>query len=136
MVGVPINVLNRLLAGVDPHLCRTGKFSGAIYNSRFQHARPEFAAVVKTRDTLKKRICVIRHIACADHTIGEVERTIIVAEMLVIVPQPRHEEAALGIDYFRVRRWFNIGVRSDADNAFATHHDACCRRDAKVAGIE
>ena len=95
MVGIPIDVLNRLLGGVDPHLGRTRKFSGAIDDSRFQNARPELAAVVEPRDAFKKRIGVVRHIARAGDAIGEVERAIVVAEMLMIVPQPRHQEATL-----------------------------------------
>src|SRR5215471_21468390 len=56
--------------------------------------------------------------------------------MLVIVPQPRHEKLIMRIDDLRVRRWFKIGVRSDAYNSLTANEDARCRRDAKITGIE
>src|SRR5437773_11702691 len=40
------------------------------------------------------------------------------------------------IDNLRVRRWFKIGVRSDAHNSLAANEHARCRRDAKIARIE
>src|SRR2546423_13040582 len=59
VVGVPIDVLNRLLGGVDPHLGRTCEFSSTVDDAGLQNARPELRAVVKARDTLKKGIGVI-----------------------------------------------------------------------------
>src|SRR5438552_17124821 len=56
--------------------------------------------------------------------------------MLVIVPQPRHEELIMRIDNLRVRRWFKIGVWPDAHNSLAANEHARCRRDAKIARIE
>ena len=54
VVGIPIDVLDRLLGGVDPHLGRTGEFSGAIDDSGFQNARAKLAAVVEARDALQE----------------------------------------------------------------------------------
>ena len=118
MIGVPIDILNCLLGGIDPHLCRTRKLPGTIDNPRFQHARPQFAAIIETRDPLQEGIGVICHIARAGHAVGEIERAIVVTEMLVIVPQPRHQELIMRVDNLRVRRWFKIGVRSDAHGRF------------------
>src|SRR5882724_12334761 len=136
MVGIPIDVLNRLLRCVDPHLGGTSKVSCTIDNSRFQNTWPQLTAVVEPRDAFKKRIGVVRHIARAGDAIGEVERAIVVAKMLMIVPQSGHQEATLRVDDLRVCGWFNIGIRSDADNAFASHYHTRCRGDAEIAWIE
>ena len=90
MIGVPIDILNCLLGGVDPHFRGTRKLPGTIDNPCFQNARPQFAAIIETRDPLEEGIGVIRHVARAGHAISEVERAVVVAEMLVIVPQTRH----------------------------------------------
>src|SRR6266542_2506898 len=83
MVSVPIDVLNCLLGGVHPHFRGTRKLPVTIDDSGFQHARPELAAVIEARNALKKRISVIRQVTRAGHAISEVERAIVVAEMLV-----------------------------------------------------
>ena len=42
----------------------------------------------------------------------------------------------MGIDDLGVRSWFNIGVRSDADNALAADDNTRSRRNANIAWIE
>ena len=86
MIGIPIDVLYCLLGSVHSHFRGTRKLPVTIDDSGFQHARPELAAVIEARNALKKRISVIRHVARAGHAISEVERAIVVAEMLMIVP--------------------------------------------------
>src|SRR5439155_18903828 len=54
VVSVPIDVLNRLLGGVHPHLRRTRELACAVDNTDFQNARPELGAGVETDDALKK----------------------------------------------------------------------------------
>ena len=136
MVGVPIDVLNRLLGGVDPHLGRTCEFSSAIDDAGFQNARPELRAVVKARDALEKGIGVIRHVSRACDAIGKVQSAVVVVEMLVTVPHSRHEETTVRIDDFRVCRWLNLGIPPHADDAVARDDDGRSRRDPKIPRIE
>src|SRR5207244_6860143 len=70
------------------------------------------------------------------HAIGKIERAIVVTKMLVIVPQPRHEELIMRIDNLRVRRWLDLGFGSKANNALAANEHTRCRRDAKIARIK
>src|SRR5215475_8095965 len=88
MVGIPIYILRRLLGRVDTHLGRPGELASAINDAGFQYARTEFGASIETRDTLQEGIRVIRHVARACDAVSEIERTINVAEMLMIIPQP------------------------------------------------
>ena len=136
VIGIPIDVLNRLVRGVHPHFGRARKFSGAVDNPCFQNARAELGAIIETRDPLEKSIGVICHIARAGHAIGEIERAIVVTEMLVIVPQPRHQELIMRVDNLRVRSWFDVGARADAHNSLTANEHARCRCDAKIARIE
>ena len=86
VVGIPIDVLNRLLGRIDAHLGRPGELSGAVNDAGFQYARPKLAAIIEARDALQESIGVVRHVARAGHAIGQIERAIDVAEMLMIIP--------------------------------------------------
>src|SRR5438094_5770325 len=99
MVSVPIDVLNCLLRSVHSHFRGTRKLPVTIDDSGFQHARTELAPVVETGDALEKAINVIRHVAPACYTVSEIQTAIVVAEMLTIIPQPRHQEATLPSDH-------------------------------------
>ena len=94
MPGVPIDVTDRFLGSLDPHLGGPGKLAGAVDDARFQNPRPKLRTVVVARDALQKSVGIIAHVARAGHAIGKIERaTFGTAKMLVIVPQPRHQEA-------------------------------------------
>src|SRR5262245_21582122 len=88
MVGIPIYILSRLLGGIDAHLERTGELASAVDDTGFQNARAGLGAIIETRDTLQETIRVVRHVASACDAVSEIERTINVAEMLMIIPQP------------------------------------------------
>src|SRR6516164_7235203 len=103
MVGIPIYILRRLLGGIDTHLGRPGELASAINDAGFQYARTEFGVSIETCDAFQESIRVIRHVASACDTVSEIERTINVAEMLMIIPQSGHQKSALRID--------NLGAR-------------------------
>src|SRR5262249_21355082 len=98
VVRIPIDVFNRLLSSVDPHLGRSSKLARTVDDSGLQDSRTELGAIVESRDALEKFIRVIRHVSRTGHTVREVQSAIVVAEMLMIVPQPRHEESPLRVD--------------------------------------
>ena len=114
----------------------TGELAGAVDDAGFQNARAELAAVIKARDALQKTVGVVSHVARAGHAIGQIERAIDVAEVLVVVPQPGHQEPAVRVDDLGVGRWLQIGVRVHAHDAIAAHQHAGTRSDAQVARIE
>ncbi len=137
VVGVPIDVLDRFGGVIGSHLGRAGKLSRAVDDSGLQNSRSQLAAFVVSRHAFEEGVGVVSHVARARHTVGEVECAVFgAAKMLVIVPKPWHQEAAPGVDHFRVGRWFEIGVRGDADNAIAAHQHAAPRCDAEIARIE
>ena len=86
MVGIPIDILNRLLSRIDAHLGGPGELSSAVNDAGFQYARPELAAIIEARDALQESIRVISHVARACDAVSEIERAIDVAEMLMIIP--------------------------------------------------
>src|SRR5439155_15496079 len=102
----------------------------------FQHARPELAAIVETRNALQEIIRVVGHITRTSHTISEIERALDIAKMLVVVPQPRHQKAAMCVNDLSVRRWFDLSVGCHAHDSISTDMDAgpCCN--TKIARIE
>ena len=61
MVGIPIDILNRLLSRIGAHLGGPGELSSAVNDAGFQYARPELAAIIEARDALQKRIRVVGH---------------------------------------------------------------------------
>src|SRR5437867_6254878 len=95
VVGIPIDILNRLLGRIDAHLGRPRKLASAVDDAGFQHARPEFAAIIEARYALQESVGIVGHVSRASHTVSEIEWTIDVTEMLVVVPQPRHKKAAM-----------------------------------------
>src|SRR5215470_5550387 len=98
VIGIPIDILLGLLGRIDAHLGRPGELASAVNNAGFQNTRAEFGALVETRDALQESIRVICHVARARDAVNEVERTVDVAKMLMIIPQPRHQKSALRID--------------------------------------
>src|SRR4030095_4680667 len=106
MVGIPIYILRRLLGRIHTHLGRSGELASAVNNAGFQYARTQFGAIIETRDTLQESIRVIRHVASACDAVSEIERTVNVAEMLMIIPQPRHQESVMRIDNLGARGLF------------------------------
>ena len=102
VVGVPVDVLDRFVGRVDAHLGRPGELAGAVDDAGLQHARTDLGAGVETRDALQEPVGVVRHVARAGDAVGEIEHAVVVAEVLVVVPQARHQEAAVRIDDFRV----------------------------------
>ncbi len=66
--------------------------------------RAEFLVGIEASDTLEKGIGVIGHIASARHPVRQVERAILVAEMLVVVPKARHQKLAGGVNHARAVR--------------------------------
>ena len=74
VVGVPVDVADRLLGGIDPHLGRAGELPGAVDDAGFQNARAKLAAVIKARDALEKTVDIVRHVARAGHAVGQIER--------------------------------------------------------------
>src|SRR5262245_50905495 len=76
VIGIPIDVLDRLLRSVDSHLGWAGKFPGSIDNSGFQNARAKLGAIVVTSDALWKKVGVVSHVACAGDAVGKIERSL------------------------------------------------------------
>src|SRR5215475_11493590 len=103
MVGIPIYILSRLLGGIDAHLGRPGELASAVDDAGFQNARAELGAIIETRHTLQEAIRVIRHVASTCDAVSKIERTVNVAEMLMIIPQPGHQESGVRVD--------NLGTR-------------------------
>ena len=136
VVGVPVDVADRLLGGIDPHLGRAGELPGAVNNAGFQNARAKLAAIIKARDALQKTVGVVRHVARAGHAVGQIERAIDVAKVLVVVPQPGHQEPAMRVDDLGVGRWLQVGVRDHPHDSIAAHQNTCPRSHAQVARIE
>src|SRR5205085_11823934 len=136
MLGVPIDVLYRLLGSIDTHRGRAGQLSSAVDDPGFENARAEFLAIVEAGDALRETVEIVCHVARAGHAIGEIERAIDVVEMLVVVPKSRHEETALRVDDLGISGWFRIRVGSDARNPIAANDDACAGRDAEIARVE
>src|SRR5262245_294215 len=98
MVGIPIYILRRLLGRIDAHLGRAGELASAVDDTGFQYAGAELAAIIETRHTLQESIRVIRHIACACDAVSKIERTVDLAEMLMIIPQTGHQKSAVRVD--------------------------------------
>src|SRR6266576_4146102 len=86
MVGIPIDILNRLLSRIDAHLGGPGELSSAVNDAGFQYPRPELAAIIEARNALQESISVVGHVARACDAVSEIERTIDVSEMLMIIP--------------------------------------------------
>src|SRR5215471_12381470 len=136
MVGIPIYILRRLLGRIDTHLGRPGELPRTVNDAGFQYARTEFGAIIETRDTLQKSIRVICHVARACDAVSEIERTVNVAEMLMIIPQSRHQKSIMRIDNLGARGRFQIGVRPRTDDAIAAYEDTHSRSDRKIARIK
>src|SRR5205085_8401665 len=98
MLGVPIDVLNRLLGSIDTHRGRAGQLSSAVDDPGFENARAEFLAIVEARDALRETVEIVCHVARAGHAVGEIECAVDIAEMLVVVPKSRHEETSLRVN--------------------------------------
>ncbi len=128
--------MNRLLGRVDAHLGGPGEFAGAVDDAGFQYARPDFGAIVETRDAFQESIGIVSHVARAGHTVREIKRAIDVTEMLVVIPQSWHQEAAVRIDDLGIRGRFYVAVRRDAHDAITAHQHTHSRGDTKIARIE
>ena len=136
MVGVPVDVFDRLLRRVDPHLGRTGERPGAVDDPGLPDARPELGAGIEARHPRKELVGVVRHVARTGYTRGEVEHAGVVAKVLVVVPQSWHEEAGARVHHLGPGRCVHVGIRAHAHDARAAHQHARARGDGKVARIE
>jgi len=137
VIGMPIDELNRFLGRVGPHLGWPGELSCAIDDSRLQNTGSELAPIVVARDALREGVGVIGHIARAGHAVGEIEGAAFgIGQMLVVVPQPGHQEAAFRVDDLGAGRWLDAGIGSDANDAITAHQHTDSRRNAEIARIE
>src|SRR5262245_27751303 len=136
VVGIPIYILDWLLGRVDAHLGWSGELACAINDAGFQYARTELDALIETCDTLQESICVIRHVARARDAVSKIERTVDVAEMLMIIPQPGHQKSAVRVDNLGARRCFDVGVRCDTRDALAAYEHTHSWSDTEVPRIE
>ena len=66
---------------------------------------------------MQKGVGIIGHVARAGDAVYEIERAVVVTEMLMIVPQSRHEKTAVRVDDFRIRRWFQLGIGGNTYDA-------------------
>ena len=102
----------------------------------FKTRGPSSLPSSKRATRCRKAVGVVRHVARTGHAIGEIERAIDVAKVLVVVPQSRHQEPAVRVDDLGVGRWLQIGVRVDPYDAIAAHQNARPRSNTQVARIE
>src|SRR5438128_9963938 len=86
VVGIPIDIPNRLLGRIDAHLSWPGELASAVDDASLQHARTELTAIVEARNALQEIIRGIGHVARTGYTVGEIERALDIAEMLMVVP--------------------------------------------------
>src|SRR4051794_35530929 len=110
MIGIPIDVFDCLLSRVYAHGRGAGQLAGAVDDSSFENARAKFAAFIEASDSSRESVEIVCHVAGAGDAVGEIERAVDVAKMLVVVPEPGHEEAALCVYDLRISRWFCFGV--------------------------
>ena len=136
MVGIPIDVLDRLLGSIDPHLGWPCELASAVDDAGFQHAWSELGAIIEPRDALQEIIGVVGHVTRTGHTVSEIERAFDIAEMLMVIPQPRHQKATMRVDDLGVRGWLYVGVGRHAHDAITAHQHADSGGDAEVARIE
>ena len=136
MVGVPVDRGLRLGHGLDAHVGRPGERAGAFDDAGQHHARAELGADVEALDAGHERHVVVGHVARAGDAGDEVEGAVHAGEVLVHVPQARHQEAAGRVDHLGAgrRRAGVVGV--DAHDVFALHQHAHVVAHDHVARVE
>jgi hypothetical protein len=97
---------------------------------------PANSPVVETRDAFEETVGVVGHVARAGHPGDEIERPVVVAEMLMVVPQAGHEKAVFRVDGLGAVRRFQRSIRRDAHDAFAFDQHAHARFHRQIARIE
>ncbi len=119
----PVQHLAEVVLTVDDQLRGAGVGAGAVDDGGEHEPRPDRRIALPLLLQLDDRVDVVTEVARARHAVGDVEQPLILAHMLVHVPEAGHDGAALRVDHFRGVGWLNAAVRTDHLDAIAAHED-------------